>query len=146
MRNKRLLLTVIILSILLATTLIYYESGVGYSQQFAHQCSVIGRPFESPNALREWLENDPTSEQDFVFMRHDCDDFAVELVEAAQRDGYQMGLLIIYRKYKQTTHLKCWTAIGDVVYIVSAEQDAITPWAYQPNVFENNWVLISDID
>ena len=48
------------------------------------------RQFDSVAELQDWLKNDYTNEYKWLEDLHDCDDFAEDLVRAANKDGYEM--------------------------------------------------------
>lgn len=146
MKNSKILAPALafslVLLVLLGATLYYYESGIGFRNQVAYQMSVTGKPFESVEVLKQWLAENQVNEKQFIPISYDCDDFAVELCRDAWNDGYQMGIIITAWKEGRTqTHLKCWTAIGSVIYIIEPQNDDVSTWVYIPNVFEDNWIF-----
>jgi len=89
--------------------------------------------FESVHKLRQWLESDNTSEQKWVFDTHDCDDFAMDLVRAAHRDNYDMGIYV--KDFgNHTSHLMCSTIIGNGIWIIEPKTDGVK---YAMQVDEN---------
>ena len=53
----------------------------------------IPKAFTSVGELREWLRQDDTDNQRWIETYHDCEDFAMDLVNAANEDGYTMYIV-----------------------------------------------------
>lgn len=91
------------------------------------------REFESVHELRQWLEADNTSEQQWIFDVYDCDDFARDLVKAAYQDNYLMGIYVD-DFCNHTSHLMCTTIIGNGIWAIEPQTDWV--W-YVMQVDEN---------
>jgi len=93
----------------------------------------VPREFKSVHELRQWLESDNTSEQEWIFDIHDCDDFARDLVKAAYQDNYLMGIYV--EDYgNHTSHLMCATIIGNGIWAIEPQGNSV--W-YVMQVDEN---------
>ena len=76
-----------------------YGEGHGIGFNVGNETGYIqGREDGIPNAftsvgeLSEWLRQDDTDRQQYIETYHDCEDFAMDLVNAANEDGYTMYL------------------------------------------------------
>lgn len=81
------------------------------------------REFDSLQELKQWLRDDPTSEHSYS-SSYDCDDFAMDLMFAAIRDGYWIGL------YAEEDHVMNLTTIGNLVYIIEPQTDYVELWGF----------------
>ena len=78
--------------------------------------------FESVQALKRWLATDNTSHNKWVFDVYDCDNFARDLVKAAYRDNYLMGIYVLdYGNH--TSHIMCSTIIGNGIWAIEPQTD-----------------------
>jgi len=73
--------------------------------------------------LQQWLWDDPTSDNDYSY-RYDCDDFAMDLIRAAEKDGYLIGM------YSEEDHVTNFANIGNTVYIIEPQTDEVWLWGY----------------
>jgi len=85
------------------------------------------KPWRNVGELVTWLKKDPVSEQRYIPVIHDCDDFALELCEAAAEDGRVIGIMWqgMFAKKPFTPHLKCFAHVGNIVYQVDPRNDNI---------------------
>ena len=81
------------------------------------------REFDSLQELKQWLWDDPTSEHSYS-SSYDCDDFAMDLMFAAIRDGYWIGL------YAEDDHVMNFTTIGNLVYTIEPQTDYVELWGF----------------
>lgn len=77
--------------------------------------------FSSQDELQQWLWNDSTSDNDYSH-RYDCDDFAMDLIRAAEKAGYLIGL------YAEGDHVANYASISNSVYIIEPQTDEVWLW------------------
>ncbi len=78
--------------------------------------------FSSVEELEQWLEDDPISENKWIYRTYDCDNFAIDLTLSALADSYWIGL------DASDNHLFNFTIIGNDVYRIGASQDKVEHW------------------
>jgi cell division protein FtsB len=92
-----------------------------YNAELENICRVSH--FSSRDELEQWLRSDSTSENDYS-SRYDCDDFAMDLIRAAEQDGYLIGL------YAEGDHVANFASIGNSVYIIEPQTDEVWLWGF----------------
>ncbi len=99
------------------------------------------REFASLEELEEWLANDNTDALRLIFgdkegMRKDtnfdCDDYALGLQKAAEKDGFRLSVQIDTRKQ----HALNSAFIGNNVYFIEPQTDEVWFEAYRDKVEE----------
>lgn len=101
------------------------------------------RWFDSVGELEDWLEQNPVDHTKFIYDHGlgDCDDYALELIEDAKLDGFEMWFQVLHHPYRQpitgkllTTksadHAVCSVIISDEVYYIEPQTDEIWLAAY----------------
>lgn len=78
--------------------------------------------FESYGQLLQFLQEDATDNLTYVIDKFDCEDFAYTLSRNAQAKGYEIGLLISDKPW----HMRNFTVIGNVIYIIEPQTDNVT--------------------
>jgi len=95
------------------------------------QVIEIHRPtsgFSTREKLHQWLSQDPTNNHPYVENVYMCENFARDLVRAAEEDGYWIGLLEVFIEYKDDTlwyHAKNYVVIEARIYEVEPQTDEI---------------------
>lgn len=96
------------------------------------------RRFDSVEELEDWLEQNPVDHTKFIYDHGlgDCDDYALELVEDAKLDGFEMWFQVLHHPYRQpitdklltkksADHAVCSVIISDEVYYIEPQTDEI---------------------
>jgi len=96
----------------------------GNAEQKIENFQVNGyRPWESVNEVRRWLYNDDTSEGEYTKKFNDCDDFMIDLIEAARIDGRLIGALIV--ENGDYVHARNYVIVGNEVWAVEPQNDRV---------------------
>jgi hypothetical protein len=75
------------------------------------------REFESKVHLRIWLNQTGINQREYIPTEYDCEDFAIDLVKLALKDGYWMGLV------DSGEHIYNFTMIGNNVYWIEPQSN-----------------------
>lgn len=94
------------------------------------------RQFEGLNELEEWLEQNPIDHTKLIYDHGlgDCDDYALELIKSANKDGYEMWFQVLHHPYRQpytnklltkksADHAICSVIIGNELYYIEPQTD-----------------------
>lgn len=115
---KRTILTILV--ILLATTALL-NPAVTYASATDNYT-----PWKTLSELHRWLRDDDTSDAEWIYKRHDCDDFALPLSEKAFRDGRFIGVLEI--KTSHWWHYMNWTYVDGKPYKIEPQTNQVFEW------------------
>ena len=77
--------------------------------------------FSNVDELMQWLATDNTDRQEYIPVTHDCEDFAIDLQNAGQADGYLINLQ--FDLFEE--HVLDSVVIGNYVYFIEPQTDDI---------------------
>lgn len=130
--------------------LIDYNDLIDYIDKDIDSIKVINvtsipQHFKSLDSLKEWLKQNHVDKMTYVKETHDCDDFAVELQQAALSDGYLMNIVYdpdgYYRNKNGEAHMLNSTIIGNYMYIIEPQNDKIVAYVGLDYDFRNNSII-----
>jgi len=79
------------------------------------------KQFNSIMECKSWMSMQDICRREYRHL-YDCDDFALDLVMAAMKDGYIIGLC------SSTRHMQCFTIIGNMMYKIEPQNYHIAEW------------------
>lgn len=80
------------------------------------------REFASLVELKSWLSMQDICTREYRY-KYDCDDFSRDLVIAAMKDGYIIGLC------SSTQHMQCFAIIGNIMYKIEPQSNHVEEWS-----------------
>jgi hypothetical protein len=99
-----------------------------YDIDFDTMKDIEFRNFYSVGELQKFLKEDKTDEKEYTAEIHDCDDFAIELVEAAEKRGYRLFIQRIETTSSDNTtsaHMVCSAVIRGKLWYIEPSNDNI---------------------
>jgi hypothetical protein len=63
--------------------------------------------------IKQWVKSTGIPDREFIEHYYDCDDFAIDLFLAGQREGRFIGLVVSYDDFFSYYHMSNFTILGD---------------------------------